>query len=136
MKLLEGNSNGYCFNLRDLPLGSSVYGVFSRSSNKSCYIQAAGCYGRILYKTDKIVYIRLPSGQVKVFSVMQKAFLGQVLAPTIKKLIKAGESRWRNRRPSVRGVAINPVDHPHGGGEGKGYTGKPPVSPWGKRIKK
>jgi len=86
-----------------------------------------------LRRTGNFSVLRLPSGELRFFHATSSASLGSILSSTLfnrVKLTKAGHSRWRRRRPIVRGVAMNPIDHPHGGGEGKTSGGRPSVSPW------
>jgi ribosomal protein S19 len=107
---------------------------FSFSPGKKGKIaRAAGVSGQIISKNDKYCRIRLNSGEHRFFLLETLATLGTVSNSSHKlvSLGKAGRSRWLNRRPTVRGVAMNPIDHPHGGGEGKTSGGRPSVTPWG-----
>ena len=96
-------------------------------------VRSAGAVAQLMAREGKYAQVKLPSGEVRMIPVQCTATLGQVgnLDQENVKLGKAGRSRWRGRRPSVRGVAMNPVDHPLGGGEGKSSGGRHPVTPWG-----
>ena len=97
-------------------------------------LRAPGACGLILKRTKNLAKVRLKSGQYRWFDIKTIATNGVVSNSDSRfnKLYKAGQSRWLGRRPIVRGVAMNPVDHPHGGGEGKTSGGRPSVTPWGK----
>jgi len=127
---------GNRFYLKDLPLGVFVHNI-SFSSQKGGIARSAGCGAQIVSKNDNFCRLKLNSGEYKTFSLKTEATLGLVSNSLFKhvNLGKAGRSRWLNKRPSVRGVAMNPVDHPHGGGEGKSSGGRPSVTPWGKITK-
>lgn len=120
--------------LSKIPLGSLIHNISLLSNKKGQLVRSAGTYGQLLEKSDnKFAKIRLMSGEQKVLSINCSATLGTVSNNLHKniKIGKAGRSRWLNKRPSVRGVAKNPVDHPHGGGEGKTSGGRPSVTPRG-----
>lgn len=127
---------GSFYNLGQLPLGSNVYNV-NFPSKKSQMARSAGCSLILVAKSNNICRMKLPSGKERIFSTKDLAILGVVSNGLFKyqTLGKAGRSRWLNRRPKVRGVAMNPIDHPHGGGEGKTSGGRPSVTPWGKVAK-
>lgn len=121
-------SNGNAYPLASLMTGTRIYNVDGK------YARAAGCSAEIIAESrNGLVSIKLQSGQVKALSDKCIATIGSVSNPEHKnkKYRKAGEMRWLGRRPHVRGVAMNPVDHPHGGGEGKTSGGRPSVTPWG-----
>jgi large subunit ribosomal protein L2 len=121
-------SNGNAYPLASLMTGTRIYNVDGK------YARAAGCSAEIIAESrNGLVSIKLQSGQVKALSEKCIATIGSVSNPEHKnkKYRKAGEMRWLGRRPHVRGVAMNPVDHPHGGGEGKTSGGRPSVTPWG-----
>jgi large subunit ribosomal protein L2 len=128
--------NGGRYSLRDLPPNYLVNNVEFKLEKGGQISRASGSFCKILQKDKKrsLVRIRLPSLEERFVSIDCKATVGVVLNKFkhIKKLTKAGNSRWLGRRPKVRGVAMNPIDHPHGGGEGKSSTGRPSVSPWGR----
>jgi len=120
-----------------IPTKSLVSNVQTNEHNTSYLAVAAGTYCKIFKKTSKFAQLILPSGQKKTVKLTCFATLG-INANADKKLFKkykAGTNRYLNRRPTVRGVAMNPIDHPHGGGEGKSNIGRAPVSPWGKLTK-
>ena len=121
-------ANGNAYPLASLMTGTRIYNVDGK------YARAAGCSAEIIAESrNGLVSIKLQSGQVKALSDKCIATIGSVSNPEHKnkKYRKAGEMRWLGRRPHVRGVAMNPVDHPHGGGEGKTSGGRPSVTPWG-----
>jgi len=127
---------GNLFYLKDLPLGVFVHNIFFPKKRGSVS-RSAGCGAQIVSKNETHCRLRLNSGELRLFTLNTEATLGTI-SNTSHKLInlgKAGRSRWLNKRPSVRGVAMNPVDHPHGGGEGKTSGGRPSVTPWGKITK-
>ena len=98
--------------------------------------RSAGSYAQVMAKEGRYVLLRLPSGELRQVLGKNRATIGQVGNPEHENLVigKAGRSRWLGRRPTVRGTAMNPVDHPHGGGEGRS-KGRHPVTPWGKPTK-
>lgn len=123
---------GDYYYLKDLPLGVFIHNIsFLRKGGAA---RAAGCSAQIISKDDKYCRLRLSSGEHRLFFLHTTATLGTLSNSLHKRIVlgKAGRSRWLNRRPSVRGVAMNPIDHPHGGGEGKTSGGRPSVTPWGK----
>jgi large subunit ribosomal protein L2 len=123
--------------LKDLPSGFVVHNLSSSEKKSGQYLRAAGTYGQLIGKTPDYARIKLRSGEHRLFSLNASASLGPVCNENSKfvKIGKAGRNRWYGIRPCVRGVAINPVDHPHGGGEGKTSGGRPSVTPWGKPTK-
>ena len=127
---------GNRFYLKDLPLGVFVHNICF-SHEKGGIARSAGCGAQIVAKDKNNCRLRLNSGQYRLFPLKTEATLGLVSNSSSKliNLGKAGRSRWLNKRPSVRGVAMNPIDHPHGGGEGKSSGGRPSVTPWGKVAK-
>ncbi len=124
---------GNCMPLRSIPLGTLVHNVEMRPGKGGQVVRSAGASAQVMAKEGKYVHLRLPSGEVRIFLNTCRATVGQVgnLDHENVKLGKAGRSRWLGKRPSVRGVAMNPVDHPMGGGEGKSSGGRHPCSPWG-----
>lgn len=128
------NKNGHSQRLRYVTTGSFVYNLSLRPGGRGQILRAPGAFGRLIKKTSTLAQIKLKSGQSRWFDVDTIASLGIVSNPDARfiKLKKAGQSRWLGRRPTVRGVAMNPIDHPHGGGEGKTSGGRPSVTPWGK----
>ena len=122
--------------LRKASLGSKVFAI-SCGNQKAQFSLSGGCYSRVIKKKDWFVGLQLPSGTMKWFNFFEIGFIG-ISIPCKKKTFsykKAGNRRQIGIRPHVRGVAINPVDHPIGGGEGKSSGGRPSVSPWGKLTK-
>lgn len=120
--------------LKNIPLGTNVYNIESTPGRGGQFVRAAGTTALIMAKFGSWVTLRLPSNEVRLFSQNCWATIGQVshIEHLNKRLKKAGCSRWLGIRPTVRGSAKNPVDHPHGGGEGRAPIGKShPVTPWG-----
>lgn len=128
---------GNCLPLKNVPLGTNVHNVELYPGRRSRIARSAGAFCQLMAKEGDYAQLRLPSGEVRRFHVNCRAVIGQVgnLDHENKQLGKAGRSRWLGRNPSVRGVAMNPVDHPMGGGEGKTSGGRHPCSPWGKITK-
>lgn len=117
-----------------IPLGTLVHNVELKPGKGGQMARSAGAGVQIMAKEGDYVTLRLPSTEVRRVRMECMATVGQVgnTDHELKSLGKAGAARWRGRRPKVRGVAMNPVDHPLGGGEGKASGGRPPVTPWGK----
>jgi len=129
---------GNALPLRKIPVGSFIHNLELTPGSGGKIARAAGTAAQLLGREEDRAVVRLPSGEVRMFLGKCYATVGQVgnLDHENVKLGKAGRSRWLGRRPKVRGVAMNPVDHPHGGGEGKAPQGNPhPVSPWGWHTK-
>jgi len=124
---------GNCLPLKNIPLGTMVHNVEMKIGKGGQIIRAAGTYGQLMAKEKGYVQVKLPSGEVRMVLDRCRATVGQVgnLDHENISLGKAGRSRYLGRRPKVRGVVMNPVDHPHGGGEGKTSGGRHPVTPWG-----
>jgi large subunit ribosomal protein L2 len=120
--------------LREVPLGTTVHNVELVPGRGGKMIRSAGGGAQVVAKEGKNVTLRLPSTEVRMVPADCMATIGQVGNVDHENVSwgKAGRTRWAGRRPKVRGVAMNPVDHPLGGGEGKASGGRPPVSPWGK----
>ncbi len=120
--------------LREVPLGTTVHNVELREGRGGKMIRSAGSGAQVVAKEGKYVTIRLASTEVRMVPGGCMATIGQVGNVDHENVSwgKAGRARWAGRRPKVRGVAMNPVDHPLGGGEGKASGGRPPVSPWGR----
>jgi len=119
--------------LRNTPLGSVVHAIELKPGKGAQIARAAGAYAQLVAKDGAYVTLRLRSGEMRKIESDCRATLGEIgnSEHMLRSLGKAGASRWRGVRPTVRGVAMNPVDHPHGGGEGKTSGGRHPVSPWG-----
>ncbi len=123
--------------LKNIPDGMLVHNIELKPGKGAQMARSAGTYARIMAKENKMVSLKLPSSEVRMVSEKCLATIGTVGNKTHEniKIGKAGRSRWLGRRPKVRGVVMNPVDHPHGGGEGKTSGGRHPVSPWGTPAK-
>jgi len=119
--------------LKNIPLGSFIHNVELKIGKGGQIIRSAGGYGQLMAKEGGYAQIRLPSGEVRKVLLQCRATLGQVGNVDHENISvgKAGRTRWIGRRPKVRGVVMNPVDHPMGGGEGKSSGGRHPVTPWG-----
>ena len=128
---------GYHTLLKNVPSGFVIHNLSSNPNKKGQYLRSSGAYGILVQKTDFHARIKLRSGEHRLFPLNASATLGIVCNEDSKfvNIGKAGRNRWKGIRPRVRGVAINPVDHPHGGGEGKTSGGQPSVTPWGKPTK-
>ena len=123
--------------LKNIPEGMHIHNIELKPGKGAQMVRSAGSYARIMAKEDNLVSIKLPSGEVRMVMDTCLATIGTVGNKTHEniKIGKAGRSRWLGKRPKVRGVAMNPVDHPHGGGEGRTSGGRHPVSPWGTPAK-
>ena len=128
---------GNCIPLADICIGTWVHDIECHPGQGAKLARAAGTFAKIMKEPAPQCLVRLPSGVEKLIDSRCRATIGIVSNPNhgARKLRKAGQSRWLGRRPIVRGVAMNPVDHPHGGGEGRTKGGRPSVSPWGKPTK-
>jgi len=124
---------GNCLPLKNMPLGTLVHNVEMRPGKGGQVVRSAGGAAQVMAKEGKYVQLRLPSGEVRMFLNACRATVGQVGNLDHENISygKAGKTRWLGRRPQVRGVAMNPVDHPMGGGEGRSSGGRHPCSPWG-----
>ncbi len=124
---------GNALPLRNIPLGTLIHNIELRVGKGGQLIRSAGTYAQIMAKEGKYAQLRLPSGEVRMVLLDCMATVGQLGNSDHENISigKAGRSRWIGKRPKVRGVAMNPVDHPHGGGEGKTSGGRHPVTPWG-----
>jgi large subunit ribosomal protein L2 len=126
---------GNALRLQDIPVGTTVHNIELTPGRGGQIVRAAGTAAQLMAKEGKYALLRLPSGELRRVLATCRATVGQVGNVDHENITlgKAGRSRWLGRRPAVRGVAMNPVDHPHGGGEGKSPIGrKHPVTPWGK----
>jgi len=124
---------GNAMPLSRIPLGSIIHNLEFSPKSGGKIARSAGTSAKLIGKEGKRAHVRLPSGEVRIFSTDCRATIGEVSNPDHKnvKSGKAGRSRHLGRKPHVRGVAMNPVDHPHGGGEGRAHVGRPQVSPTG-----
>ncbi|GFO71679.1 large subunit ribosomal protein L2 [Bathymodiolus japonicus methanotrophic gill symbiont] len=128
---------GNCMPLRNMPLGSVIHCVELKPGKGAQMARSAGTSAQLVAKEGAHVTLRLRSGEMRKVLADCKAVIGEVSNSehNLRSLGKAGASRWRGVRPTVRGVVMNPVDHPHGGGEGRTSGGRHPVSPWGTPTK-
>jgi len=124
---------GNCMPLQNIPLGSTIHCIELKPGKGAQLIRSAGGSAQLAAREGAHAIIRLRSGEMRKVLVNCRACIGEVSNSenNLRSLGKAGANRWRGRRPTVRGVAMNPVDHPHGGGEGKTSGGRHPVSPTG-----
>ena len=123
--------------LRNIPVGSTVHGIELKPGKGAQIARSAGASAQLVAREGAYVTLRLRSGEMRKVLAECRATLGEVSNSehSLRSLGKAGATRWRGVRPTVRGVAMNPVDHPHGGGEGRTSAGRHPVSPWGMPTK-
>jgi len=128
---------GNAMPLSSIPVGTIVHNVEMKAGRGGQIARAAGTYVQLVGRDSGYALLRLGSGEVRMVRAECMASIGAVSNPdqANAKLGKAGRNRWLGKRPSVRGVAMNPVDHPHGGGEGRTSGGRHPVTPWGKPTK-
>lgn len=140
-KIISGDKKeikiGNCMPLRDIPVGIAIHNVEIKPGGGGKIARSAGSSVQITGSDGEYSIIKLVSGEIRKIISKAKATIGVLSNPDQKniKIGKAGRSRWLGIRPSVRGVVMNPVDHPHGGGEGKSSGGRNPVSPWGQSAK-
>ena len=140
-KIISGEKKeirvGNCMPMSGIPVGIDIHNIELKAGSGAQLARSAGSSTQIVGKSEGYVAIKLPSGEQRKIREECKATIG-ILSNFDKKhqkLGKAGRNRWLGIRPSVRGVAMNPIDHPHGGGEGKTSGGRHPVTPWGKSTK-
>ena len=128
---------GNALPLRAIPLGTNLHNIEMKPGKGGQLIRSAGTVAQLVAKDEQYAQLRLRSGEIRRIRIECMATVGAVSNPENMNinLGKAGRNRWLGRRPTVRGVAMNPVDHPHGGGEGKTSGGRHPVTPWGKPTK-
>ncbi len=119
--------------LSNIPLGTHIHNIELRTGKGGQIVRSAGTFAQLMAKEDRYALIKLPSGEVRMIFLKCKATIGELgnVEHENISLGKAGRKRWLGRRPRVRGVAMNPVDHPMGGGEGRSSGGRHPCSPWG-----
>lgn len=128
---------GNCLPLHAMPVGTQVHNIELKPGKGGQLVRSAGSSAQVMAKENKYALVRLPSGELRNVLLTCRATVG-VVGNTLHETVsigKAGRSRWMGKRPHVRGVAMNPVDHPHGGGEGRTSGGRHPVTPWGKPTK-
>jgi large subunit ribosomal protein L2 len=128
---------GNALPLSNIPLGTHIHNIELRLGKGGQIVRSAGTYAQLMAKEDRYALVKLPSGEVRMVLLRCKATVGQLgnVMHENQSDGKAGRSRWKGRRPKVRGVAMNPVDHPMGGGEGRSSGGRHPCSPWGMPTK-
>ena len=128
---------GNCLPLSEIPQGTEVHCIEMKPGKGAQLIRSAGTTARIVAKEGRYATLRLSSGEMRKILLTCRASIGVISNEqhNLRSLGKAGAKRWRGVRPTVRGVAMNPVDHPHGGGEGKTSGGRNPVTPWGMPTK-
>jgi large subunit ribosomal protein L2 len=128
---------GNCLPIRSIPVGSQIHCVENKPGKGAQFARSAGAAVQLIAKEGAYATIRMRSSETRKVLIDCKAVIGEVSNSehNLISLGKAGASRWRGIRPTVRGVAMNPVDHPHGGGEGRTSGGRHPVSPWGTPTK-
>ncbi len=140
-RVMSGNQApiqpGNCLPLRNIPLGTTVHCVEMQPGKGAQLGRSAGAGVQVVAREGGYATLRLRSGEMRKVLLECRATIGEVgnSEHSLRALGKAGANRWRGIRPTVRGVAMNPVDHPHGGGEGKSSGGRHPVSPWGQPTK-
>lgn len=122
---------GCCMMMKDMPLGSVIHNIELRPGKGGKLVRSAGLSAQLMARSGGYATVRMPSGEVRIFKETCRATFGQVSNPENNLRVegKAGRNRWKGIRPTVRGVVMNPVDHPHGGGEGKS-KGNIPQTPW------
>ncbi len=138
-KVMSGQSvdikPGNAIPLQNIPLGTSIHNIELNPGDGASLCRSAGCVAQLVAKEGEHAHVRLASGEVRLIRLQAKATIGQVgnSEHSTMSIGKAGRNRWLGIRPTVRGTVMNPVDHPHGGGEGKNKSaGRHPVTPWGK----
>ena len=141
MQLVNGPEapikTGNALPLRNIPVGTIVHCVEMLPGKGAQLARAAGTSAQLLAREGSYAQMRLRSGEIRKVHIECRATIGEVgnEENSLRSIGKAGAQRWRGIRPTVRGVAMNPIDHPHGGGEGKTASKRPPVSPWGTQCK-
>ena len=128
---------GNAMPMQNIPVGTIIHNVEMKRGKGGQIARAAGTYAQLIGKDQGYAQLRLSSGELRMVRAECMATIGAVSNPDQQniKLGKAGRARWHGKRPAVRGVAMNPIDHPHGGGEGRTSGGRHPVTPWGKPTK-
>jgi large subunit ribosomal protein L2 len=125
---------GNALPIRNIPVGTTIHNIEIKLGRGGQLVRSAGASAQLLAKEGAYAQVRMPSGEVRLVPVACVATVGQLgnLDHENENVGKAGKSRWRGKRPSVRGMTMNPFDHPHGGGEGRSGAGGNPQTPWGK----
>jgi large subunit ribosomal protein L2 len=131
--ILPGNA----MPLKSIPVGTNIYNIELKVGRGGQLVRSAGTFAQLMAKEGKYAQVKMPSGEVRKVLVECLATIGEVSNPQHENISvgKAGRIRWKGTRPTVRGMVMNPVDHPHGGGEAKGKGGNHPSSPWGTPAK-
>ena len=124
---------GNCLPIKNIPVGSVIHNIELRPGQGGKLVRSAGGSAQLMAKEGEYAQVRMPSGEVRKIQVVCRATIGQLgnVEHENEVIGKAGRQRHRGKRPSVRGIAMNPVDHPHGGGEARSTSGRPPTTPWG-----
>ncbi|MBN1981368.1 MAG: 50S ribosomal protein L2 [Chitinivibrionales bacterium] len=132
-EIAEGN----CMPMKNIPVGMSIHNIEMREKKGGQLVRTAGAAATIQAKENALIQVRLPSGEIRNFNENCYATIGQISNQDHMNMVigSAGRKRWMGWRPHVRGVAMNPIDHPLGGGEGKTSGGRHPCSPWGQKAK-
>ena len=128
---------GNALPIRNIPVGSTIHNIEMQPGKGGQIARSAGGSAQLLAREGTYAQVRLRSGEIRKIHIECRATLGEVGngEHSLRQIGKAGATRWRGIRPTVRGVAMNPIDHPHGGGEGRTGEGRVPVNPWGKPTK-
>ena len=128
---------GNALPIRNIPVGTTIHCVEMMPGKGAQMVRSAGTSAMLLAREGIYAQVRLRSGEIRKVHIDCRATIGEVgnEEHSLRQIGKAGAMRWRGVRPTVRGVAMNPVDHPHGGGEGKTAAGRDPVTPWGQKTK-
>jgi large subunit ribosomal protein L2 len=124
---------GNCLPIKNIPLGTVIHNIELRPGEGGKLVRSAGSSAQLMAKEGDYAQVRMPSGEVRKIMMVCRATIGQLGNLDHENVVigKAGRIRHMGKRPSVRGIAMNPVDHPHGGGEARSTSGRPPTTPWG-----
>ncbi len=124
---------GNCLPIKNIPLGTVIHNIELRPGEGGKLVRSAGSSAQLMAKEGEYAQVRMPSGEVRKIAMVCRATIGQLGNLDHENVVigKAGRIRHMGKRPSVRGIAMNPVDHPHGGGEARSTSGRPPTTPWG-----
>jgi len=124
---------GNCLPIKNIPLGTVIHNIELRPGEGGKLVRSAGSSAQLMAKEGEYAQVRMPSGEVRKIQLVCRATIGQLGNLDHENVVigKAGRIRHMGKRPSVRGIAMNPVDHPHGGGEARSTSGRPPTTPWG-----
>ena len=124
---------GNCLPIKNIPVGTVIHNIELRPGQGGKLVRSAGGAAQLMAKEGEYAQVRMPSGEVRKILIVCRATIGQLgnVEHENEVIGKAGRQRHRGKRPSVRGIAMNPVDHPHGGGEARSTSGRPPTTPWG-----